>query len=149
MAEPTDIKKKAEQKINPIVDRPHGQEQQIKMDILSMIERAENPFDIIYHLVKWLEVFSGEPGYAKYAEDQIRSVYGLALQHVKPMQEELAEVEARLKRIEAAYEKPEFTEEERTRIGFAITHHKENIERLKILIKQAKANHSSMKLQKD
>lgn len=149
MAEPTDIKKKAEQKINPIVDRPHGQEQQIKMDILSMIERAENPFDIIYHFVKWLEVFSGEPGYAKYAEDQIRSVYGLALQHVKPMQEELAEVEARLKRIEAAYEKPEFTEEERTRIGFAITHHKENIERLKILIKQAKANHSSMKLQKD
>ncbi|MFV0635598.1 hypothetical protein [Mitsuokella sp. WILCCON 0060] len=149
MAEPTDIKKKAEQKINPIVDRPHGQEQQIKMDILSMIERAENPFDIIYHFVKWLEVFSGEPGYAKYAEDQIRSVYGLALQHVKPMQNELAEVEARLKRIEAAYEKPEFTEEERTRIGFAITHHKENIERLKILIKQAKANHSSMKLQKD
>ncbi|WP_432646155.1 hypothetical protein [Mitsuokella sp.] len=149
MAEPTDIKKKAEQKINPIVDRPHGQEQQIKMDILSMIERAENPFDIIYHFVKWLEVFSGEPGYAKYAEDQIRSVYGLALQHVKPMQDELAEVEARLKRIEAAYEKPEFTEEERTRIGFAITHHKENIERLKILIKQAKANHSSMKLQKD
>lgn len=149
MAEPTDIKKKAEQKINPIVDRPHGQEQQIKMDILSMIERAENPFDIIYHFVKWLEVFSGEPGYAKYAEDQIRSVYGLALQHVKPMQDELTEVEARLKRIEAAYEKPEFTEEERTRIGFAITHHKENIERLKILIKQAKANHSSMKLQKD
>lgn len=149
MAEPTDIKKKAEQKNNPIVDRPHGQEQQIKMDILSMIERAENPFDIIYHFVKWLEVFSGEPGYAKYAEDQIRSVYGLALQHVKPMQDELAEVEARLKRIEAAYEKPEFTEEERTRIGFAITHHKENIERLKILIKQAKANHSSMKLQKD
>ena len=74
---------------------------------------------------------------------------GLALQHVKPMQDELEEVEARLKRIEAAYEKPEFTEEERIRIGFAIQHHKENIERLKVLIKQAKANHSKMTIEKD
>lgn len=149
MAEPVNIQEKAAQKITPRIDRPHGQEQQIKMDILAMIERAEDPFDIIYHFVKWLEDFSGEPGYAKYVEDQIRSVYGLALQHVKPMQDELAEVEARLKRIEASYEEPEFTEEERTRIGFAITHHKENIQRLKILIKEAQANHSSMKLQKD
>lgn len=119
------------------------------MDVLDMVNRAEDPFAIIYHLVKWLGEFSGEPSYAKYVEDQIRAVYGLALQHVKPMQDELAEVEARLNRIEAAYEKPEFTEEERIRIGFAIQHHKENIERLKVLIKQAKANHSKMTIEKD
>lgn len=131
------------------IHRAHGQEQQIKMDVLDMVNRAEDPFAIIYHLVKWLGEFSGEPGYAKYVEDQIRAVYGLALQHVKPMQDELEEVEARLKRIEAAYEKPEFTEEERIRIGFAIQHHKENIERLKVLIKQAKANHTKMTIEKD
>ncbi|WP_337665087.1 hypothetical protein, partial [Mitsuokella jalaludinii] len=102
------------------IKRAHGQEQQIKMDVLDMVNRAEDPFAIIYHLVKWLGEFSGEPSYAKYVEDQIRAVYGLALQHVKPMQDELDEVEARLKRIEDAYEKPEFTEEERIRIGFAI-----------------------------
>lgn len=128
--------------------RPHGQEQQIKMDVLDMVNRAEDPFAIIYHLVKWLGEFSGEPSYAKYVEDQIRAVYGLALQHVKPMQDELDEVEARLKRIEDAYEKPEFTEEERIRIGFAIQHHKENIERLKVLIKQAKADHTKMVIKK-
>ena len=61
------------------------------------------------------------------------------------MQDELDEVEARLKRIEDAYEKPEFTEEERIRIGFAIQHHKENIERLKVLIKQATRRWSSKK----
>lgn len=131
------------------IHRAHGQEQQIKMDVLDMVNRAEDPFAIIHHLVKWLSEFSGEPSYAKYVEDQIRAVYGLALQHVKPMQDELAEVEARLKRIEAAYEKPEFTEEERIRIGFAIQHHKENIERLKVLIKQAKANHTKMTIEKD
>ena len=65
------------------------------------------------------------------------------------MQDELDEVEARLKRIEDAYEKPEFTEEEHIRIGFAIQHHKENIERLKVLIKQAKADHTKMVIQKD
>ena len=127
------------------IKRAHGQEQQIKMDVLDMVNRAEDPFAIIYHLVKWL----GEPSYAKYVEDQIRAVYGLALQHVKPMQDELDEVEARLKRIEDAYEKPEFTEEERIRIGFAIQHHKENIERLKVLIKQAKADHTKMVIKKD
>ena len=131
------------------IKRAHGQEQQIKMDVLDMVNRAEDPFAIIYHLVKWRGESSGEPSYAMYVEDQIRAVYGLALQHVKPMQDELDEVEARLKRIEDAYEKPEFTEEERIRIGFAIQHHKENIERLKVLIKQAKADHTKMVIKKD
>ena len=131
------------------IKRAHGQEQQIKMDVLDMVNRAEDPFAIIYHLVKWLGEFPGEPSYAKYVEGQIRAVYGLALQHVKPMQDELDEVEARLKRIEDAYEKPEFTEEEHIRIGFAIQHHKENIERLKVLIKQAKADHTKMVIKKD
>lgn len=145
-----EISNEKKEKNAPVsIHKAHGQEQQIKMDVLDMVNRAEDPFAIIHHLVKWLGEFSGEPSYAKYVEDQIRAVYGLALQHVKPMQDELAEVEARLKRIEAAYEKPEFTEEERIRIGFAIQHHKENIERLKVLIKQAKANHTKMTIEKD
>ena len=145
-----EISNEKKEKNAPVsIHRAHGQEQQIKMDVLDMVNRAEDPFAIIYRLVKWLGEFSGEPSYAKYVEDQIRAVYGLALQHVKPMQDELAEVEARLNRIEAAYEKPEFTEEERIRIGFAIQHHKENIERLKVLIKQAKANHTKMTIEKD
>ena len=131
------------------IKRAHGQEQQIKMDVLDMVNRAEDPFAIIYHLVKWLGEFSGEPSYAKYVEDQLRAVYGLALQLVKPMLDELDEVEVRLKRIEDAYEKPEFTEEERIRIGFAIQHHKENIERLKVLIKQATADHTKLVIKKD
>ena len=96
MAEEAANEKK--EKNTPVsIHRAHGQEQQIKMDVLDMVNRAEDPFAIIYHLVKWLGEFSGEPSYAKYVEDQIRAVYGLALQHVKPMQDELAEVEARLK----------------------------------------------------
>ena len=127
-----------------IIAKPHGEQQQIKMEILDMIHAGRNPFDILYHVAAWLEEVSAEPGYAQYVEEQIRSIYGMALQHVKPMQDELADVEARLKRIEAAYENPKFTEEEHIRIGFAIEHHKKDIERLKTLIHEAQANHSAM-----
>lgn len=134
---------------DPTVMQPHGREQQIKMEILDMIHSGESPFDIIYHVAKWLEKTSGEPGYAQYVENQIRSIYGLALEHVKPMQNELHEVEERLKSIEASYKNPAFTEEEHIRIGFAIERHKQNIERLKILIQKAEADHTKMTIEKN
>ena len=135
-----------EEQQEPITAQPHGQQQQIKMDLVKMIHSAENPFDILYHIAKWLETESGEPGYAQYVEEQIHSIYGFALEHVKPMKNELQEVEARLKRIEASYENPDFTEEEHIRIGFAINQHKKNIERLKIMIQKAEADHGDMNL---
>ena len=70
----------------------------------------------------------------------MRAVYGCALEHVRPMEDELRDVEERLARIRAAYEKPEFTEEEKKRIRFAIDLHVKNIARLKACIERAKAN---------
>ena len=32
------------------VNRPHGVQQSIKMELLGMIHSAENPFDIIIHI---------------------------------------------------------------------------------------------------
>lgn len=127
--------------------QPHGQEQQVKMEILDMIHGGKDPFAIIYHVAKWLEKVSDEPGYAQYVEDQIKAVYGLALQHVRPMQEELAEVEARLERIKKAYASDDFTEEEHLRIGFAIEHHEKDIARLKRLIHEAEVNHTSQSIE--
>ena len=138
-----------EQELDPIVTQAHGVQQQVKMEILNMIHSGESPFDIIYHIAKRLEDVSGEPGYAKYVEDQIRAVYGFALEHVKPMKDELHEVEERLKRIEKSYENPDFTEEEHIRIGFAINRHKKNIERLKIMIQKAEADHDDMTIVKN
>lgn len=119
---------------------PHGREQQVKMEIAAMIHGGESPYDIIYHVAQWLERTSGEPGYASYIEEQMRAVYGLALMHVRPMEDELRDVEERLGRIRAAYERPEFTEEEKKRIRFAVDLHEKNIARLKELIARAKAN---------
>ena len=74
---------------------PHGGQQQVKMEIAGMIHGGESPYDIIYHVAQWLERTSGEPGYAAYIEEQMRAVYGLALMHVRPMEDELRDVEAR------------------------------------------------------
>ena len=118
----------------------HGREQQVKMEIVSMIYGGESPYDVIHHVAQWLEQVSGEPGYAQYVEDAMRAVYGCALQHVRPMEDELRDVEERLGRIRIAYGSPEFTEEEKKRIRFAIDLHEKNIARLKECIARAKAN---------
>lgn len=123
-----------------LIRQPHGREQQVKMEIVSMIHGGEPPYDVIYHVAQWLEKASGEPGYAQYVLDAMRAVYGCALQHVRPMEDELRDVEARLVRIRAAYENPVFTEEEKKRIRFAIDLHVKNIARLKECIARAKAN---------
>ena len=138
-----------EKELDPIITQPHGKEQQMKMEILNMIHSAESPYDIVYMMAKRLEAASGEPGYADYVKDQLRAVYGCALQEEKLLTDELDDVTARLHRIEAAYASDDFTEEEHTRIGFAITRHKKNIERLKELIQKAKADHQTLKFRKN
>ena len=65
------------------------------------------------------------------------------------MQDELRDVEERLERIKKSYENPAFTEEEHIRIGFAIERHKKNIERLKIMIQKAEADHADMTIVKN
>ncbi len=119
------------------VNRPHGVQQSIKMELLGMIHSAENPFDIIIHIAKYLEKESAEDGYAQHIIENIRSVYGLALGDAKLLQDELKDVEARYQKISAAKDNPNFSEEEKQRIGFAVNLHKKNIERLKELIHKA------------
>lgn len=126
---------------------PHGREQSIKMDIMGMIHSAENPFDIIYHVAKYLEKESSEDGYAQAVRDNMRAVYGLALLDKKLMSDELKDVEARLVRIRHAYDSGDFTEEERKRIRYAITLHEANIQRLKDRIHEAEVNGTSLYLE--
>ena len=130
------------------VTLPHGREQSIKMDIMGMIHSAENPFDIIYHVAKYLEKESSEDGYAQAVRDNMRAVYGLALLDEKLMADELKDVEERLGRIRRAYESGDFTEEEKKRINYAITLHEANIERLKERIHEAEVNGTSLYMEK-
>lgn len=139
---------KEKKELDPLVTMPHGREQLIKMEILNMINSGESPYDVISHMARWLEKQSGEAGYAQYVDEQIRAVYGFALQHVKPLEDELRDVKARLLRIQAAYGSPDFSEEEHIRIGFAVDRHKKNIKRLEEMIIRAKADHKELIIEK-
>ena len=116
------------------VSIPHGVEQNIKMEILAMIHSGESPYLIIDHVARYLEEASAEPGYANHIRENMRAVYGCALLQKKLLTDELSDVEARLKKIEKAQAEGDFTDEEKTRIGFAIGLHQKNIQRLKGLI---------------
>lgn len=120
----------------------------IKMKMLDMINSAASPYDIIYEIAKELEAVTHEAGYAHEVRQGLRSVYGLAMHDRKLLADELADVEERLKRIEESHETGDFTDEERTRIEFAIVLHKKNIERLKSLIQHAEAFHEEPYIEK-
>jgi hypothetical protein len=127
---------------------PHGVEQNIKMELLGMIHSAENPFDIIMHIAKYLEKASAEEGYAAIVKDNIRSIYGLALQDKKLMTDEKKDIETRLAHIEQSYQTGDFTDEEKKRIEFAIILHKKNIKRLEDLIHKAEIDGTTMYMDK-
>ena len=120
----------------------------IKMKMLGMINSAASPYDIIYEIAKELESVTHEASYAHEVRQGLRSVYGLAMHDRKLLADELADVEERLKRIEESHEKGDFTDEERTRIEFAIVLHKKNIERLKGLMQHAEAFHEEPYIEK-
>lgn len=130
------------------VSVPHGREQSIKMDIMGMILGGENPFDIIYHVAKYLEKESFEAGYAVQVRQNMRSVYGLALLDEKLMRDELHDVEERLARIQQAYDTGDFSGDEKKRIRHAITLHQTNIQRLKDRIHEAEINGTSLYIEK-
>ena len=115
------------------ISRPHGLQQNIKMELMGMIHSAENPFDIICHIADYLEEVSAEDGYANHVRENLRAVYGLALGERKLLTDELADVIARGKRIKEAYDTGDFTEEEKKRIEFAVILHRKNAQRLKEL----------------
>ncbi len=120
----------------------------IKMKLLGMINGAENPYDIIYEIAKEIEAVTHEPGYAHEVRQCLRSVYGLAMHDKKLLTDELADVEERLSRLEESHASGDFTDEEKTRIEFAIVLHKKNIERLRGLIQHAEAFHEEPYIEK-
>ena len=108
-------------------------DQNIRVKLADLINLGKNPLEIILELAKMLGKNSGEDSYYQNIREQIFSVYGLALNEKFILEKELEEVEGRLKKISAAHENPEFTEEEKKRMEYAIERHKSEIELLKKL----------------
>ena len=113
----------------------YGAAQEFKIRLNEAILAGREPLEIILELAKLFGEISGEDSYYRTTREQIVSTYGLALKNKFVLENELAEVKARLEKISAAYDNPEFTEEEHIRIGYALENHKKEIARLESLKK--------------
>ncbi|MBQ3336241.1 MAG: hypothetical protein IJG80_02445 [Selenomonadaceae bacterium] len=107
-----------------------GAAQELRIKLSDMIDAGRPPLEIVLTLAKLVGEISGEDSYYQTTREQILAVYGFALKEKFILEDELAEVKARLEKISAAYESTEFTEEEHIRIGYALEAHKKEIARL-------------------
>lgn len=107
-----------------------GAAQELRTQLTDAINAGKPPLEIVLQIAKAVGELSGEDSYYQTTREQILSVYGLALGDKYILEDEIAQVRARLEKISAAYENPNFTEEEHIRIGYALEHHKNEIVRL-------------------
>ena len=110
-----------------------GAAQELRTQLTDSINAGKPPLEIVLELAKSVSELSGEESYYRATREQIVAVYGLALGDKFILDDELAEVKARLEKICAAYENPEFTEEEHIRMGYALERHKQEIKHLERL----------------
>ena len=110
-----------------------GAAQELRIKLTDMINAGKPPFEIVLEMAKVIGELSGEDSYYQTTREQIFAVYGLAFHDKFILDDELAEVKARMEKIYAAYENPDFTEEEHIRIGHALENHKKEIEQLELL----------------
>ncbi len=108
----------------------YGAAQELRTKLTDSINAGKPPLKIILELARAVGELSGEESYYETTRDQVLSIYGLAFKDEFILNDEIAEVRARLEKICAAYENPDFTEEEHIRIGYALEKHKAEIERL-------------------
>lgn len=114
-----------------LINQEHGKEQNIKMKLVELLQQGQNPFDIICYVAEYLEKQSAERGYAQHVKDNIRTIYGIGLGDKKLLADEIADVEARAEKLRTQKNNDGFTDEQKSRMDFAIKAHERMIELLK------------------
>ena len=114
-----------------LIAKEHGKEQNIKMELVAMIQEAANPFHIIQHLAEYLEDVSAERGYAQHVLKNLRTIYGIALGDKQLLEDELSDIQTRIEKLKTAKADDGYTDEQKARMEFAIKAHERMAEKLK------------------
>lgn len=129
-----------EAELKNLITTPHGVQESIKMDLLALVQEAADPFDIVYAVANYLETASGERGYAQHIIENIRTIYGVALENPKPLADEIAALEERRQKILAFLKKTAkddtVSDEERARLDFAEKAHGRKIAKLQAILQE-------------
>ncbi|MBR5912879.1 MAG: hypothetical protein IKZ58_00730 [Selenomonadaceae bacterium] len=111
-----------------------GTLQTLRQQIRDDVSLAKNPCEILLNVVQEIGKITGEENFYPELHDEIISIYGHVFNDEKVLEIELAEISARRKKIQNAYDNGDFDEDDKKRIQNALNRHDKEIERLKSLI---------------
>lgn len=116
-----------------MAEKKYGAAEILREKLNESVSLVKDPLEIILEMAELLGELSGEKNFYRNIQEQLSTNYGLVLKNQFAIDKEIEIVSERMKKIEAASKNPEFDEDERRRMIFAIERHKKEIERLESL----------------
>lgn len=116
-----------------MAEKKYGAAEILREKLNASVSCVKDPLEIILEMAELLGELSGEKNFYRNIQEQLSTNYGLVLKNQFAIDKEIEIVSERMKKIEAASKNPEFDEDERRRMIFAIERHKKEIERLESL----------------
>ena len=122
-----------------MAEKKFGAVEILREKLNDSISLCKDPLEIVLEVAELIGELSGEKNFYRTIQEQISTNYGKVLKNKIAIDKEIEIVTARMKKIEEATKNPEFDDDERRRMIFALERHKKEIERLESL-KNAKAS---------
>lgn len=116
-----------------MAEKKYGAAEILREKLNESVSLVKDPLEIVLEMAELLGELSGEKNFYRTIQEQISTNYGLVLKNQFAIDKEIEIVSERMKKIEAASKNPEFDEDERRRMIFALERHKKEIERLESL----------------
>ena len=123
-----------------MAEKKFGAVEVLREKLNESVSLVKDPLEIVLEMAELLGELSNEKNFYKTIQEQITTNYGLVLKNPVAIDKEIEIVSERMKKIEVAAENPEFDDDERRRIIFALERHKKEIERLESLKENAKTS---------
>jgi len=114
-----------------MAEKFYGTLQTLKQKMRDDINLAKNPYDILLDMAKDIGKITGEDNFYTEIRENIISIYSHVFNEKRVLELELEEVTARRKKIAAALNSDNFSDDDKNRMKFALTRHDAEIERLK------------------
>ena len=123
-----------------MAEKKYGDIERLREKLNESVSLVKDPLEIVLEMAEIIGEISNEKNFYRNIQEQIFTLYGKTFKNKIAIDKEIEVVTERLKKIEAAAENPEFDEDEKRRIIFALERHKKEIERLESLKENAKTS---------
>lgn len=123
-----------------MAEKKIGAVENLREKLNDSITLCKDPLEIVLEMAEIIGELSGEKNFYRTIQENISTNYGKIFKNKIAIDKEIEIVSERLKKIEAATQNPEFDDDEKRRIIFALERHKKEIERLQSLKENAKTS---------